>query len=120
MSEDRIDWVTGKPRRAFAEYALWLEAVERAANGDSAQLIVLLRSGPPPGPDSRLLIAKLLEGRVLKRKRGRQADLFRTSPIEARLNNLRALVRYFRRKGYSPALARQEALREERREALRL
>ncbi len=121
MAEERIDWVRGTPHRAFAEYAEWREAVERADKGDSSHLIAMLRSEKIPGPEARALIADMLSRRPLSNKRGRQATpAYLLTASEARLHNLRALVRYFQRKGCDLATAMQSALREEKRDDLHL
>ncbi|XNY07201.1 hypothetical protein ACMFL9_27405 [Sinorhizobium meliloti] len=116
---ERINWVLGIPREAVLEYARWREAVEHADGGDSTALVDLLRSDSAVlGHECRLLVADLLERHRLARKPGRQATpAYRLTPKEARIANLKALFRYFRRKGQSLEEAVQSALREEKREA---
>ena len=107
----RIDWKSGTPRQLFAAHAQWDAAVQRAADGDTEQLIALLRSDTPLHRDARDLIGELLVCRQMKRKPGRQARPGRISLTEGKLNEQVALFRYWRRKGLGHDEAVQAALR---------
>lgn len=117
----RIDWVQGRPFHAIQKYLRWRGAVEKADQGDSSDLTALLRSNSVLGPEARFLIADLLDRRSLGRKRGAQpTPSYLTTPVEGRLHNLHALVRYFQKdQRLSLADAMQAALREEKHIALR-
>jgi hypothetical protein len=108
MDHPRIDWRSGKPREAIAEYLLWRGAVEVADNtGDASRLMALFRSSHYPGPEARSLIADLLGRHALKRRRGGQATpAYRMTEAEARLHQAWAAYRYFKeqRKSHDDAL----------------
>lgn len=117
----KIDWLTGQPRKAIEAYLQWREVVVRADEGDNTSLVRLLRSKRILGAEARLLIADLLDRHKLRRKRGRPTTpAYRVTLAEARMSDVFALYTYFKRKQLSVDDAIQEALREKRRESLRL
>ncbi len=118
----RIDWVHGTPWDAIKHYARWRDAIEQADDGNCGLLIDLLRTESTElGHEARLLFADLLERRRLRRKPGRQATpAYRLSPQEARIADLKARYRSFRKSGQTSENAARSALRERKRSELLL
>lgn len=121
MIGDRIDWVSGKPAEAIAAYLRWLDAVEKADQGDKGPLIALLQSEEVLGPDARDLVADLLSRHNLRKPPGGQATpAYRMTPAEGWLHHQAAGVRYWKKKGLSNEDAIRAALRDYKREEFEL
>jgi hypothetical protein len=90
--------------RALAAYIAatfrWRIAIENAEDGDTSGIIALLNSGELFPPESRSLLANLLERRQLTKKRGRQRrPSYESSPEESRLEKAAFWVRERQREG---------------------